>query len=92
MQDKRNDLSGRSWLKAGDPRPPLRRMEMRAAARAAARRDDRRPVALLVLLGIAVALVLVWLVVIPVSLGYHIGFNAATDHYCLSRVLQWCRP
>lgn len=27
----------------------------------------------------------------PAVHGYHVGYNAATDHECMVRVVQWCR-
>lgn len=34
--------------------------------------------------------VLIWLM-LPAFAGYHVGYNAATDHECLIRLIQWCR-
>lgn len=31
-----------------------------------------------------------WLV-IPALDGFHIGYNAMTDHECMNRILQWCK-
>jgi hypothetical protein len=43
-----------------------------------------------VLAGVTLGVVIFWLIVPAVS-GYHVGYNSATDHECLTRVVQWCK-
>jgi hypothetical protein len=43
-----------------------------------------------VLLAIALGILVLWAFLVPALSGYHIGFNAATDHVCMSRIVQWC--
>lgn len=38
----------------------------------------------------AVLLFVIFCVLQPVLAGFHLGYNAATDHECISRVFQWC--
>jgi hypothetical protein len=39
---------------------------------------------------VLVAFLVLWLF-IPAVEGFHVGYNAATDHECLTRVIQWCK-
>lgn len=40
---------------------------------------------------VAAIVVLIWMAV-PAFAGYHLGYNDATDHQCLTRVgVQWCK-
>lgn len=39
---------------------------------------------------IGALLLAVWLL-LPAVQGFHVGYNSATDHECVSRILQWCR-
>ena len=44
-----------------------------------------------VFLAIVLGILLLWMLLVPVTGGYHIGFNPATDHQCVTRIIQWCR-
>jgi hypothetical protein len=44
-----------------------------------------------IILGAIGVLFLIWLV-LPAFEGFHVGYNFASDHECLTRLgLQWCR-
>jgi hypothetical protein len=40
--------------------------------------------------GVAV-LAIVLVLLLPAFAGYHVGYNSATDHECLTRLVQWCK-
>lgn len=44
-----------------------------------------------VFLAIALGILVLWMFLVPLTGGYHIGYNPATDHTCLSHIIQWCR-
>ena len=61
-----------------------------------AEQDEPRPLGMSAshirrwLIGFAAAGLLLYLLT-PALAGYHLGFNAATDNTCASRVVQWCK-
>ena len=54
------------------------------------RRFSTRRTAVMTLVGI-VLFVVGFYFLQPIADGYHVGYNSATDHECISRVVQWCR-
>jgi hypothetical protein len=39
----------------------------------------------------AIAIGILYVFLIPTTSGFHIGYSSATDHQCMSRVVQWCK-
>lgn len=53
-------------------------------------KPNRLPHPARVILAIALGILLLWMFLVPITGGWHIGYNPATDHVCMSRIVQWC--